>query len=532
MTQKSEEYSLPHPTQLQPTSKTFFSKGFFFLFLVFMLTGTITYILGGMVVFEQGNLFFPLLWLAGFFVLTFNVSLALVAALFYLFLGPKLLPEKEIEKIPKTAVLIPVKDEDFGLYERIKYTIEHNNIENLDYWILSDSLKEEVIKYEDEIVTRLKDDFSDEKIKYRHRDYPTERKQGNIKDWVNNHGEKYKYMVVCDADNILPEGVVKKFVRKAEHPANNDIAIFQGGIRVVHAKTFFSKFIALATESSQKFNVTVYWRIFERSMSVGHANLIRVTPFSKINLKKGIMCHDIWETSYLDQKGYKTVFCEDIISFEEVPGNYLEARYRDSRWARGTMQAWILPFLPGLDLGTRFYMAHCFYAYVSHPVLLFWLIAGFFCASDFGGQLLTFQRYAFIGYSMIDLELSTMLIGVLLIIFLHKLVIARNFKDIRNLIIEILLSTLIALNNVFYVSLDLLFMKFKTLRWKPMNKNPFHKLPFWAVVKDMYAGTIFGLAGIFLGLKYAPQWVLVGSPFLISFILAIPLVYLTSCRTE
>lgn len=515
-----------------PKRKRLFPKGTFFLFLVFLLTGIVAYILGGMVVFEGGNLLFPSLWLAGFFVLTFNVSLALVSAIYYLFLGSKILPEVELENIPNTAVLIPVKDEDYGLYERIKYTIQNNNIGNVDYWILSDSLKENVKDYENEILGKLERDFGTKKIRYRHREHPTERKQGNIKDWINNHGAKYEYMLVCDADNILPEGSVKKFIQKAEHPANSDIAIFQGGIRVIHAKTFFSRFIALATESSQKFNVTIYWRIFERSMSVGHANLIRVKPFSQVNLRKGIMCHDIWETSHLAQLGYRTVFCEDIISYEEVPSNYLEARHRDSRWARGTMQAYILPFLPGLDLGTRFYMAHCFYAYISHPILLFWLIAGFFCASDFGGQLLTFQRYAFIGYSMIDLELSTMLIGVLLIIFLHKLVIARNLKDIRNLIVEILLSTLIALNNVFYVSMDLLLMKFKKLRWNPMNKNPFHKLPFWAVVKDMYLGTLFGFAGIFLGLKYAPQWVLIASPFLISFILAIPLVYLTSFRND
>ncbi len=506
-------------------------KGYLFVFTAFILTFVITYIMAGMIVFEEGNILFPLLWLIGFCVLVFNVCLALTQAVFYFFSVETTLPESRPAANPMTAVVYPVKDETFGLYERIKYTIENNGEGNAHFWILSDS-KGPALEYEEEITDKLCREFPGVVIKYRNRPDPVEKKQGNISDWISEHGDYYKYMVVCDADSVLPAGTVQKFIDKAEHPANNDVAIFQGGIRVIHAKTFFSKFIALATESSQRFNVTVVWRIFERSMSVGHGNIIRIGPFSKVRLKKGIICHDIWETAYLDQMGYRTCFCEDIVSYEEVPGNYLEARTRDSRWAKGTFQAWSLPFLPGISLATRYHIGYCVYSYLAHILLLFWLVSGFFCASEIGGQLLSFQRYAFIGYSMIDLELSTMLIGSLLIMAFHKMVACRSFKDVSNLVSEVLFSTLVALNNVFYVSMDLVLMPFSRFNWKPMKKNPLESITLYETAKSLLPGTIFGILCVFLGLKYSVHWLMISSPFIISFVAAVPVVYLTAMRSE
>lgn len=506
-------------------------KGYLFLFCVFILTFFVTYVLAGMIVFEDGNVLFPLIWLVGFCVLIVNVCLALVQAVFFILSGKHLLPELKPAKNPLTAVVYPLKDETFGMYERIKYTIEQNRIENTHFWILSDSGRDS-LDYENELVLKLRKDFGSEIIRYRKRKEPIEKKQGNISDWIKNFGSSYEYMIVCDADSVLPKGSVQKFINKAEHPANSDVAIFQGGIRVIHAKTLFSRFIALATESSQKFNVTLMWRIFERSMSVGHGNLIRIKPFSKVKLRNGIICHDFWETAYLDKMGYRTCYCEDIISYEEVPTNYLEIRRRDKRWARGTIQAWPLLFLNGISLGTRFNVGYCIYSYFAHMMLLLWLIGGFFCSSSLGGQLLTFQRYAFIGYSMIDLELSAMLIGTLLIMAFHKIVTCRSIRDIINLIAEVIFSTLVALNNIFYVTLDLISIPFKKAGWRPMAKNPFESPTLLQTAKALLPGTLFGIFCIFLGLKYSVHWLMVSLPFIISFVGAIPLVYLTSTRGE
>lgn len=506
-------------------------KGYLYVTIPFFLTFVVTYIMTGMIVFEEGNILFPLLWLLGYCVLVFNVCLVLTQAVFYIFSKEMLLPEAKPAVNPMTAVVYPVKNETFGLYERIKYTIEKNKEENVHFWILSDS-KGQVLEYEKDVLSRLRNDFTDVVIRYRNRPNPVERKQGNISDWIEKDGHNYKYMIVCDADSVLPPVTVQKFINKAEHPLNSDIAIFQGGIRVIHAKTFFSKFISLSTESSQKFSVTLVWRIFGRSISAGHGNLIRIEPFYKVKLKKGTICHDICETAYLDQMGYRTAYCEDIISYEEAPANYLEARSRDSRWAKGTLQVWYLPLLRDISLASRYYTGYAVYSYIAHPLFLLWLIAGFFCASNMGGHLLTFQRYAFVGYAMIDLELSTMLIGTLIIVVFYKLVACRSLREVGSLLTEVLFSTLVSLNNIFYVSMDIIMMPFKKLNWKPMKKNPFEEISFFETVKSLIPGTIFGIVCIFIGLKYSTNWLIISSPFVISFVGAIPSVYLTGMRSE
>ncbi len=38
---------------------------------------------------------------------------------------------------------------------------------------------------------------------------------------------EYVYLYVCDADGMIPKGTLLKLLRKAEHPDNRDIAIFQ-----------------------------------------------------------------------------------------------------------------------------------------------------------------------------------------------------------------------------------------------------------------------------------------------------------------
>jgi len=133
---------------------------------------------------------------------------------------------------------------------------------------------------------------------------------------------------------------------------------------------------------------------------------------------------------------------------------------------------------------------------------------------------------------MIDLELSTMLIGSLLIMAFHKLVACRSMKDVTNLVLEVLFSTLVALNNVFYITMDLLLMPFNRFNWKPMKKNPLEGITLLETVKSLLPGTLFGLICVYLGLKYSTHWLIISSPFIISFVAAVPVVYLTAMRSE
>ncbi len=496
------------------------------------LTAASVYLCAGLLVFEPGNAWMPALWLAGFAFLLFNVAYCLVCAVYAIFLRPQILPEIAYPPATRVAILYPVLNERVGLYERMAYSLSVNDGEGVDVWVLSDSPADpQQLAYESDTVQKLRDRFGETRIHYWRRKHPVERKQGNIKGWLDNHGKDYPFFIVCDADTMLGPGVLRKLLAKALHPAHRDIAIFQARLHVAHDRTYFARFEASSLPIVHRLYVSVNQRVFGRAMYFGHAALIRSAVFARLQIPAGISSHDIWESALLDRMGYKAAFCYDALCFEEVPAHYLEMRARESRWAKGNLQTFPLLGMRGLSLSMRFYVFYGLYMYLCQPVFLGWMLLGFAGASVLGGKLLSFQRYAFLGASVIDLELTSMLIGVLLVVFLHKLVVARSLRQVRDVLCETLLSTALCLNNVFYATLDmlrLLLARDKGAGWKPMNKDPEARLTLAQAARYLWPSTALGIVGIWAGWQWSPLWLQAASIFLISFTLAIPIAYVTA----
>lgn len=255
---------------------------------------------------ELSHPWFSWLWIAGFSFLIFNIIYMFLTSVFYLALRPKPLKEVYVKTIPKTAIVYPIKNEAFGLLERISYTFANNALPGVDLWVLSDS-DFEYLDAENELLQALRRRFGDHRIHYRHREIPLERKQGNVLTWLFGHLE-YQYIFICDADSMAPRGSLLKLIRKAEHPENKDIGLFQTFIQVTHAKTFFAKMQAVGARLSQELYFKTYQTLFGRQISFGHLCLIRTEDFIKLRIPKGILSHDIWDTVYLDAMGKKVVF--------------------------------------------------------------------------------------------------------------------------------------------------------------------------------------------------------------------------------
>ena len=481
--------------------------------------------MAGMIDFQSGGLLYALLWFLGFSFLTFNLVYMLIASLYRSFAQAPPLKERELVKWPRTAVVYPVKNEKEGLYERLRYSLQSNS-RTVDFWLLSDSDTDH-LEDEAQLLSRLREEFGEKAIQYRHREKPVEKKQGNIMEWLHSHPE-YEYFFVCDADTLLPEGTLEKMLGKAEHPDNQGIAILQSQLQVVHAKTYFARFQATSARLAQNLYVSVNQTVFGRYVSFGHGCLIRAKAFRELRLPKGIWSHDIWDTVLLDQKGWKTVFCEDAVCFDEVPSHYLELKSRNRRWARGTLQSWPLLFKKGVSAASRFYVFYGIYMYISQPIFFFWILMSFWAASEASGNLLNFQRYSFLGGTLVDIELAGMMIFSLAVVFLHKLVVCKNVRDVWEVIKEIFFSTLICLNNIFYQTMDLILIPFQKTGWIPVKKDPHAGVSLRKDVRVLWPSTLLGFLGLYFGLRESPQWAFGAMPFLISFSFIIPLTYLTS----
>ncbi len=497
-------------TKLSFAQRLLARPSIFFCFVLFLTFFQVKCLIE-MVSFESGS-FFPYVWVFIFSVLSINISILAVQAFFGFFVKTpdfQKVDRTSIESVP-VALLYCVKNENFGLGERIKYTLSGNVLPNLHLWILSDS-NEDFGTAEEKLIRELQSVFSD--VFYRRRPLPYERKQGNIKDWLSKHGASYQYFIVCDADSLLPPGWVEEILQIAEHSKNEKIGVFQSAIYITHEHSFFSRMQAIAQFYAQKLYFNVNQVVFGRSIAFGHNCLIRREAFEKIQLPERILSHDNWETALLENLGYRTIFLSNLISFEEASPHYLEERKRSKRWLKGTLQGWPLLFLPNISFSMRFLIFYQIYLYLVQPILCYWIVSTLFSGRSF----FTTNADSFF--------LFVFTLGVL---FFHKMVVVKNLNDVKRVIQETFFSTAIGLQNIFYGTIDFITMPFEKLGWVPMTKIPDAHLSFSECVKNFLSGTLVGLGFLWLGLNSSNAWTLFSLPVLLSLILSIPSVYFSS----
>ena len=501
----------------------YFANPAVFFSVVILVTYLQTSLVMRALLFELGTVY-PWLWTLGFMILAFNISLVFTQTLFSLFVEDPVFPEvpsNELQGIP-TAILTCVKNEDEEVLERIRYTLKGNLGEDIHFWILSDSDSAYVVK-EEEWVKRLRSEFGEDRIFYRARPIPFERKQGNLAEWHEKHSEEYDYLFVTDADSTIPHGTLTKLLAKAEHPENADIGIFQSAIYIVHDYSLFSRANAIGQYYAQKLYFRVNQAVFKRAIGFGHNCLIRSKVFSAMKLPVNVLSHDNWDTALADRAGYRTVFVSDTMTYEEATQNYLEERSRCKRWMKGTLQGWPILFMSKISWTTKFYIFYQCYIYLVHPVLLLWSLAGFVWSSDWS-QVSLFVERSYDGLK----PLLWVLFFTLGTLYGHKFFLSRSWADLKRIAFEVVVSTLVSLNNIFYISLDLFSIPFEGIVWKPMSKNPNARVSVKDCTKALIGGTVFGWLTLIGGILYSPYWVPVGFPICMSLILSIPVVYFTS----
>jgi membrane glycosyltransferase len=496
-----------------------------FLSAVTVMTLAAVYLVSSTLVITQETLFLSFLWVFGFGFLFFNIAYLFCLSLLPPFIRPPVLDESHVKYFPRVALVYPIRNERYGMSERIHYSFSGNKLTNIDLWILSDST-EEFIPYEANLVQRLKR-LHPGRVFYRRRLNPFEKKQGNINEFLHSHAE-YAFLYICDADGMIPKGTLLKLLRKALDPQNKDIAIFQCLIRIAHATTWYARFERIGAYFAQRFSFTAFQALFGEAISFVHHHLARARALRKIRLPKGLLSHDNWDTVLLRQMGYKVAFCPDVHAYDEAPSNYLEAKARSARWAQGTLQGWPLVSKSGIPLAARFLTFYGIYLYLADLVFFFWVTLGILAHSEATGQLIHFEVDSiWLGFYT-NSTLKWILLFSVAVIFFHKLTILKNLREVREYGYELVMSTVVTLNNFIYAPLNMLTIPLKKRNWKPMVKDPFVKIDLRRAAKRLWAGTAFGCAGFFFIATNVPYFVWQATPILASLVLSIPAVYLTA----
>lgn len=296
----------------------------------------------------------------------------------------------------RVALLVPIYNEDpaevFGNACAMVMALGNaKTAHQFDLFILSDTQDSAIAMAEQRAFATLRAALPPGAgVWYRRRVQNTERKVGNISQWLENWGAAYTAMVVLDADSLMSaEALIRLSDEMAVDPS---AGLIQSAPLVVGSDTLFGRM--------QQFSASVYGTLLSEGLAGwtgaegnywGHNAILRTRAFADCAglprmpalLGKGnlILSHDFVEAGLLRRAGWAVRFIPSICgSYEEPPATLIDYALRDRRWCHGNLQHLSLLGTRGLHAVSRFHLLHGAISYLLSPawfgLLVIWALLG------------------------------------------------------------------------------------------------------------------------------------------------------------
>ncbi len=329
---------------------------------------------------------------------TFWIALSAASAILGIF-TPRVLEQRSASQPRtslKTALLVPIYEEDPTItFKRIaamqKSLATRSSMHTFALFVLSDTRSPAVAEKELEEYEKLKSE-TDGKIEifYRRREINTDRKTGNIQDWINKWGGSWDAFITLDADSLMSARTIQNMADQLV--AMPEVGLLQTVPRLLGGKTLFAR--------NQQFSNNVYGGVLAKGMERwagidgnywGHNAIIRTKAFAscaelpKLSgrgpLSGSIKSHDFIEAALLRRAGWSVRLMPELDeSYEEIPQTLIDYILRDRRWCQGNLQHLRLIGAKGFAVISRFHLFQGAMAYVSSVVwfvlLIVWTIMG------------------------------------------------------------------------------------------------------------------------------------------------------------
>jgi len=263
--------------------------------------------------------------LLSFFI--FSFSFAFTKRLLSIFLKPYELPKlNALTKRPRVAILYTTMND---VVPECLISIKQSY--SCDVYVLDDSTKPEMREVVDDIARE--NGFT--VVRRNHREGF---KAGALNNWIFNHGVKYDYFVLLDADSFIPEDWVEKALKYAEHPNNTKIAIFQGLINIWNLDTRFVRTLAPLHCLGQDVWEKKLANYLDAVFCYGHNVMIRTKPVLEVGgFVTSYVSEDFATAVKLADHGYESRFIP-LHTYEAMPENIRGFIKRQGKWTRGSME--------------------------------------------------------------------------------------------------------------------------------------------------------------------------------------------------
>lgn len=469
----------------------------------------------------------------------------------------------------RTAMLMPTYNEDplrlmAGLQAIIESVASAGQIEQFDFFVLSDTRKPDIQAAEEIAFVALRDRVAGTlgdgaRLYYRRRDDNSERKAGNVADWVRRWGADYPLMLILDADSLMTGDTILRIAGAME--AHDDVALIQTLPVIVNGSTLFARM--------QQFAGRVYgpviaygvaWWHGAESNYWGHNAIIRTHAFAEhcglpelhgIKPFGGhILSHDFVEAALLRRGGWALHMVPALAgSYEEGPPSLTDMLVRDRRWCQGNLQhGGVLP-ASGLHWVSRWHMLIGIGHYMTAPMWALLMLVGIAIpldsagASQGGFPLTDFsvtsywvsrdpQRFLYVFYLTMSMLLAPKLLGYIATVALTEM--RRGcggaMRALIGILLETILAALMAPVTMWVQSRGLAeVLAGKDSGWDSQRRDD-GSLPFSSLVRNYGGMTVFGIGAAIAAYLVSPALAAWMSPVLAGLVLSIPIVMLTSAR--
>lgn len=389
----------PRANRFRPQSleKMRFPRWLVGLLPALALAGAATYVMAGKIGTEAPTPL-RLVFLGLFFPLLSFVLMGLSTSLWGLFASaPKRLSNVPPELHPevgdlRTAVIIPIYHESaehvFAAVLAMRESLLGcQRLGQYEIFVLSDS-RDPLIAADEERAFRRVAAIGDDKIPvyYRRRSKNTRQKAGNLEEFFERFGHRYRYAVVLDADSVMVGPTIVELVRRME--AAPETALMQAPIEPMGGETVLARSVQWASSVSGPLLMRGLSAWAGASFNYyGHNAILRVRPFLECcalpalagepPLGGHILSHDFVEAALLRRKGYAVRAAPDLGgSYEGLPPTLQEFVARDRRWCQGNLQHLRIAVSAGLAPMSRVHMVLGAFAYLAGPAWLLFLATG------------------------------------------------------------------------------------------------------------------------------------------------------------
>ncbi len=457
----------------------------------------------------------------------------------------------------RTAVVMPIYNEApsrvMGAIQAIYEEVEATGLNaHFDWFFLSDSTNPDFWIGEERAFLALRKRLgAHARVFYRHRPRNTNRKAGNISDFVSRWGGHYEHMVVLDADSVMTGQSIVTLA--AEMEADPDAGIIQTVPLIVNRNTLFARV--------QQFAARIYGPVLASGLAVwagrdcnywGHNAIIRTRAFAahcglpdlrgRPPFGGHVLSHDFVEAALMRRAGYGVRMMPLIGgSYEESPPSLIDLAARDRRWCQGNLQhTRILP-AKGLKLATRQHFATGIMGYLSSPLWMAQLLIGIVLvlqSTYIRPEYFTDEFTLFPAWPRFDAERALSLFGVTMAVLLAPkffgLLLALIDSDTRkksggglllivSAFLEIIMSALIApIMMVIQTGSVMQILFGRDTGWNPQRRDD-GSIPFVQIVRRHRSHVALGLLTLVTALLISPSLAAWMSPTIAGLILAIVL---------